>query len=786
MNWSLLDSEETTRVRLLVSGTVQGVGFRPFAYRLARRLGLSGWVANTPEGLLVEAEGTKETVEVFAERLIAEAPDSSRIERVARRIVPVTGEQGFHIRTSLLGGLRYPAVPPDLAVCADCVRELLDPQDRRFHYPFLTCTRCGPRFSILTDLPFDRARTTLSRFPLCASCLREYRDPANRRFHAEALACPACGPRVVLWDNGGRVVAEGDGALAQACQVVADGLVLAVKGLGGFQLWVDARSETAVRRLRDRKRRPHKPFAVLFPSLQAVEEACVVSPGASALLTSPQAPIVLLRRRPSCRLAAAVAPDNALVGAMLPYSPLHVLLVTGLGGPAVATSGNRSDEPIATEEHDALIRLKDIADAYLVHDRPIARPVDDSVVRMMKTGPVILRRARGCVPSSIPLPEELRGRRASVSILAVGGQLKNTVALVAGDQVTMSQHLGDLSTPEAFTAFRHAIDDLLRLWGVKPAAIACDLHPDYRSTQYAQELAERLAVPVIPVQHHHAHIAACMVEHRLSGEVLGVAWDGSGYGPDGTVWGGEWLVVGYRSCRRYARWRSFRLPGGEVAVREPRRSALAVLWDTFGEEAVNLVQGFERTEQVQAVASLLRRQMLSPVTSSLGRFFDALASMLGFCQVATFEGQAAMAVEHAALDVWEKGVDETGYPVAIREGSANSQVKEVDWRPIVRAIQDDRKVEIAPGVIAVRFHLALADAICQVAQTVGLPRVVLSGGCFQNGLLVELVRERLMKAGFEVFVHREVPPNDGGLSLGQAAVACAHLAQAGDVRCAEG
>ncbi len=783
MNSSLLDSEEKTRVRLLVSGTVQGVGFRPFACRLARRLGLSGWVANTTEGLLVEVEGTKETVEVFAEHLIAEAPDLSRIERVARQRVPVTGERGFQIRTSLMGGLRYPAVPPDLAICADCLRELMDPRDRRFRYPFLTCTRCGPRFSILTDLPYDRARTTLSRFPLCASCLREYRDPADRRFHAEALACPSCGPRVVLWDGCGRVVAEGEGALAQACEMVAGGLVLAVKGLGGFQLWVDARSETAVRRLRDRKRRPHKPFAVLFPSLEAVEEACVVSPEESALLTSPQAPVVLLRRRPACGLTAAVAPGNALVGAMLPHSPLHVLLATGLGAPAVATSGNRSDEPIAIEEHDALTRLKDIADAYLVHDRAITRPVDDSVVRMMKAGPVILRRARGYVPSSILLPEELRRRRAPVSILAVGGQIKNTVALAAGDQVTVSQHLGDLSTPEAFAAFRRAIDDLIRLWDVKPVAIACDLHPDYRSTQYAQELAERLAVPVIPVQHHHAHIAACMAEHRLGGEVLGIAWDGSGYGPDGTVWGGEWLVVGYQSCRRYARWRPFRLPGGEAAVREPRRSALAVLWDVFREEAVNLVQGFKRTEQVQAVASLLRRQALSPVTSSLGRFFDAVASMLGFCQVASFEGQAAMAVEHAALEAWEKGADETGYPVAIGEDSAYPEVQEIDWRPMIQAIQDDLKAGIAPAVIAVRVHLALADAIDQVARAVGLPRVVLSGGCFQNGLLVELVRERLTKAGCEVFTHREVPPNDGGLSLGQAAVACA---QARDASCVEG
>ena len=761
------------RLRMLVAGTVQGVGFRPFAYRLARRLGLSGWVANTTEGLLVEAEGTKETVEVFAERLVADAPASSRVERVARRMVPVTGERGFRIRTSLMGGRRYPTVPSDLAICADCSRELSDPRDRRFRYPFLTCTRCGPRFSILTDLPYDRSRTTLNRFPLCPACLEEYQDPGDRRFHAEALACPSCGPRVALWDARGRVMAEDEGALAQACAIVEDGLVLAVKGLGGFQLWVDVRSETAVRRLRDRKRRPYKPLAVMFPSLEVVQDVCVVSPEESALLTSPQAPIVLLRRRPSRGLAGAVAPGNAFVGAMLPYSPLHVLLAAGLKGPAVATSGNRSDEPIAIEEGDALARLGDIADAYLVHDRPIARPVDDSVARILPSGPLILRRARGYAPSPIALPEELRRGGAPVSIVAVGGHLKNTVALAAGDQVTVSQHLGDLSTPEAFAAFRQAIDDLARLLDVKPAAIACDLHPDYRSTHYARESAERLAVPLIPVQHHHAHIAACMAEHNLGGEVLGVAWDGSGYGPDGTVWGGEFLVAGYRSFRRCGRWRPFRLPGGELAVHEPRRSALAVLWDTFGEEAVNFVRGFEPCGQAQAVASLLHRQGQSPATSSVGRLFDAVASMLGLCQIGGFEGQAAMAVEHAALEAWRRETDDTGYPVEIREDPEHPDRKEIDWRPMVRAIQDDLQADIAPGVIALRFHLALADTVRRVAQTVGIPRVVLSGGCFQNGLLVELARERLAGAGFEVFTHREVPPNDGGLSLGQAVVAYA-------------
>lgn len=773
MKSSLLGSEGKMRLRILVAGTVQGVGFRPFAYRLARRLGLDGWVANTTEGLLVEAEGTKENLNAFAERLIDEAPDSSRIERVARQTIPATGERGFHIRTSLARGPRYPSVPPDLAICADCSRELSDPRDRRFRYPFLTCTRCGPRFSILTDLPYDRSRTTLHRFPLCTACLAEYQDPADRRFHAEALACPSCGPRVALWDARGRVMAQDEGALAQARAIVEDGLVLAVKGLGGFQLWADARSETAVRRLRDRKRRPHKPFAVLFPSLEAVQDACVVSPEESALLASPQAPIVLLRRRPSCRLAEAVALGNACVGAMLPYSPLHVLLAAGLKGPAVATSGNRSDEPIAIEEDDALARLGDIADAYLVHDRSIVRPVDDSVARVLPSGPLILRRARGYAPSPIALPEELRRGSAPVSILAVGGHLKNTVALAAGDQVTVSQHLGDLSTPEAFAAFRQAIDDLTRLLEVKPAAIACDLHPDYWSTHYARESAERLAVPLIPVQHHHAHIAACMAEHNLGGEVLGVAWDGSGYGPDGTVWGGEFLVAGYRSFRRCGRWRPFRLPGGEVAVREPRRSALAVLWDTFGEEAVNIVRGFEQPGQAQTVASLLRRPVQSPATSSVGRLFDAVASMLGLCQVASFEGQAAMAVEHAALEAWGRETGDTGYPVEIRKDPEHPDREEIDWRPMIRAIQEDLQADIAPGVIAVRVHLALADTVRRLAQAVGLPRVVLSGGCFQNGLLVELARERLASAGFEVFTHREVPPNDGGLSLGQAVVAYA-------------
>ncbi|TKS62859.1 MAG: carbamoyltransferase HypF [Nitrospira sp.] len=773
-----MKQETIIRLRITVEGTVQGVGFRPFVFRIAQQLGVAGWVTNSSHGALLELEGPVAVVEIFLERMRTEAPAAAKVDRLTVEPASPMGETVFGIRASEGAGARRLVVPPDLATCADCLGELNDPTDRRFRYPFLTCTQCGPRFSLITDIPYDRANTTMSRFQLCRDCLAEYEDDRDRRFHAEPIACPVCGPQLALWDVQGQVVAREQEALQQACEIIRRGGILAVKGVGGFQLWVDACSESAVQRLRLRKMRPDKPFAVLFPSVSAVRGSCLLTTEEELLLLSPEAPIVILRQREPSRLAPSVSPDNPYVGAMVPYSPLHDLLMTELQGPAVATSGNRSDEPIVIDEQEALVRLAGIADAFLVHDRVIARPVDDSVLRVVEGERLILRRARGYVPRSIRTQAPPTNGSAMVPILAFGGHLKNTIALTSGDQVLLSQHLGDLSTLEAFEAFRHAVDDLQRLLDVQPQLVACDLHPDYRSTIFAQEFAERHAVPLVRVQHHHAHVAACMAEHGLDGEVLGVAWDGSGYGPDGRLWGGEFLVAGYPGFRRLAHLRPFRLPGGEMAMRKPWRCAFSVLWETYGEslavEELAVRQG-ERGER-DALAVLLAKNIASPETTSMGRLFDAVSALAGFRDEASFEGQAAMALEFAA-ERYEKTApgDETGYLFAVAQCKDNPAVWVADWRPLIESLIKDMREGTSRGRIAYRFHLALADLIGQIAERAGLPRVVLTGGCFQNVLLLRLARRRLTKAGFTIYSHRLVPPNDGGLSLGQAVVAAAHI-----------
>ncbi|MDH5724273.1 MAG: carbamoyltransferase HypF, partial [Nitrospira sp.] len=580
------------RVRIEVEGTVQGVGFRPFVYRLAHELGLTGWVQNTRNGVFIEAEGGVAAVETFLQRMRTDAPPSASVETMSTTVVPVRDAAGFSINQRTESGQRALVIPPDLATCADCRRELDDPHDRRHRYPFLCCTQCGPRYSLLTAIPYERSNTTMAGFTLCSACAAEYGAETNRRFHAEAIACPTCGPSLCLWNEHGHDVTDGEEAVQRAVSLLEQGLIVAVKGLGGFQLWVDARSQEAVQRLRNRKRRPDKPFALLFPSIEEVRRYCLLSSEEEALLLSPQAPIVLARKRRDARLADAVAPDNPYLGAMLSATPLHHLLMASLRRPIVATSGNRSEEPIVTDERDAVIRLKGIADAFLVHDRPITRPVDDSVVLLVdgksenhdrgavtkpKPEMIIVRRARGYVPQAIRWSDGLPHKVQS-PILAVGGHLKNTVALLTGDRVMLSQHLGDLSTVEADRAFRQAIEDLQRLLHVTPQAIACDLHPDYRSTSFARELAATLSVPLVPVQHHHAHVASCMAERKLDGEVLGIAWDGAGYGGDGQVWGGEFFIAGYRRFTRFASLTPFRLLGGEAAMKEPGRSAAAILW----------------------------------------------------------------------------------------------------------------------------------------------------------------------------------------------------------------
>ncbi len=778
----------TQRVQVNVQGTVQGVGFRPFVYRLARELELSGWVRNTRNGVVVEVEGTAEAMETFLDRLQADAPASACIEAIHTNIIPARGDASFAIVTSTEPGERCLVIPPDLATCEDCRRELFDPQDRRFRYPFITCTQCGPRYSLLTAIPYQRSNTTMARFELCSGCRAEYEAETDRRFHAEPIACPICGPRLRLWDEQGCEIAAEEGALQRVVALLAEGLIVAVKGLGGFQLWVDAQSEEAVRRLRDRKQRADKPFAVLFPSIAATRNDCLLSSEEESLLCSPQAPIVLVRKRQDSALAEAVAPGNPYLGVMVPATPLHHLLMASLKRPVVATSGNRSEEPIVIDEREALVRLRGIADAFLVHDRPISRPVDDSVVLVVDRTPennerdetqkrkadqLILRRARGYVPQAIRwsdgLVQETQG-----PILAVGGHLKNTVAFLTGHRVVLSQHLGDLSTVEADKAFRQASEDLQRLLQVTPRIIACDRHPDYRSTGFARELAESLSVPLVPVQHHHAHVASCMAEHKLDGEVLGIAWDGAGYGTDGQVWGGEFLIASYRQFTRFASLRPFRLLGGEAAIKAPDRSAAAALWELMGETMVHhdLPSWNMTGDQRAQLAALLRSGIASPWTTSMGRLFDVVASLTGLCHQASFEGQAAMAVQFAAEREWEAGGGRVqGYPIKLVTSESSDTRWVVDWRPMISTMLDDLRRGHRPELITARFHVGLAEGAVRVAQAAGLPRVVLTGGCFQSGLLLSLVRERLEEAGFAVYSHRLVPPNDGGLSLGQAVVA---------------
>ena len=754
------------RLRAAIRGAVQGVGFRPFVYRLATELGLDGWVLNSPQGVFLEVEGERPELERFLWRLERERPPRAVIQSLEATWLDPVPHRGFEIRRSDPTGSATALVLPDIATCDACRRNVFDSRDRRYRYPFTNCTNCGPRYSIIEALPYDRPNTSMRAFPMCPACRREYEDPGDRRFHAQPTACPACGPHLALWDPGGGTQATRDDALMAAAAAIRGGQVVAVKGLGGFHFVVDARSDDAVRRLRARKHREEKPLALMYATLGDVEADCDIGPAEARLLEAPESPIVLLRRRRDGRdePSPLVAPGNPYLGAMLPYTPLHHLLLHEVGGPIVATSGNLSDEPICTDEREALERLHGIADVFLVHDRPIVRHVDDSIVRVVAGRELVMRRARGYAPLPVPLARELP------PVLAVGAHLKNTVAVATGSNVFVSQHIGDLETSQSTEAFLEVIGSLCRLYRVSPSRVAADLHPDYLSTRHARSLG----LPVVHVQHHYAHVAACMAENELEGRVLGVSWDGTGYGPDGTVWGGEFLLTDATSFARVASLRPFRLPGGEAAVREPRRAALGVLHalgaDVAGEAASVLAPSFTQAER-DLLWRALDRGVNSPVTTSAGRLFDAVSALAGLCSRSSFEGQAAMALEFAV----EEGVGDH-YPFAISDeadgfapGAWTPPALIVDWAPALRAVVRDARAGTAPGVIAARFHNMLVEAIVAVAARVGEPRVVLTGGCFQNRHLAERAIAGLRAAGFRPYWHQRVPPNDGGISLGQVA-----------------
>jgi len=753
------------RARVIIRGAVQGVGFRPFTARLASDLGIAGWIANTGHGVVIEAEADQPRLDEFLRRLDDDRPRHAVVVSRETTHLDPAGFHGFEIRDSTDDGAVSALILPDLATCADCLRELFDPGDRRHRYPFINCTHCGPRFSIIEGLPYDRARTSMKTFAMCDGCLAEYSDSADRRFHAQPNACPACGPSLALWTPDGDTLACANEALEEAVAAIADGAIVAVKGVGGFLLLADASREDAVRALRVRKRRDEKPFALLFPDLDAVARVCAVSPREARLLQSPEAPIVLLRRANgfASTIAPSVAPGNPYLGAMLPYAPLHHLLMRDLGRAVVATSGNVSDEPMCIDEREALERLGGIADVFLVHDRPIVRHVDDSIACVLLDREMVLRRARGYAPLPVMLSQPL-----DAPILSVGGHLKNSIAFGIGRSVFLSQHIGDLDSTQGAEAFERVIHAFRDLYRVEPQRVAADLHPDYVSTRYA----ERLGLPVVRVQHHAAHVASCMAENGIDGDALGVAWDGAGYGTDGSIWGGEFLVARDGRFDRVASWRPFRLPGSEAAIREPRRTAFGLLYEHLGAGVVARddlapVAAFRDAER-HVLVRMLASGVNSPVTTSAGRLFDAAASLCGLNQRTSFEGQAAMAMEFA-VDPRADGA----YPVHVVDGRAADAAPPfvLDWHPLLECLLADVQRAVAVGTIAARFHASLADAIVEIAARVGLPRIVLSGGCFQNRLLTERVVERLRNSGFRPYWHQRVPANDGGIALGQAAIA---------------
>ncbi|MGD0452516.1 MAG: carbamoyltransferase HypF [Solirubrobacteraceae bacterium] len=765
-----------TRVRVRVDGVVQGVGFRPFVHRLAHEHALAGWVRNDERGVLLEVEGEQAAVERFLERLGGEPPPLASVEHVSAERVSPTGLEGFRILASTTGA---PAalVSPDVAPCADCLAELFDASDRRHRYPFINCTNCGPRFTIIRDVPYDRARTTMADFEMCVACRTEYEDPTSRRFHAQPNACPACGPALTLIS--GKRALTGDDALAGAVAALAAGRIVAVKGLGGYHLACRADDEQAVAELRARKRREEKPFALMAADLGAAEALVHLCPAERRLLSGPERPIVIARRRARARVAETVAPGSPDLGVMLASTPLHHLLLADTGTTLVMTSGNASDEPIAYRDEDALARLGAIADAVLLHDRPIEVRVDDSIVRSIDAGdvpgavrPLMLRRSRGYAPRSLPLP------LPAPALLACGAELKSTFCVASGSRAWVSHHIGDLRNWETLRSFREGIERFEALFAVEPELVVHDLHPDYLSTGYA---LQREDVALVGVQHHHAHLAAVLAEHGECGPAIGAIYDGSGLGSDGTVWGGELLLGDLAHAERVGRLHPVRLPGGDAAVREPWRMACAWLLAAFDGDAQLPASMVDRVEQErwEQVSDIARRGTGSPVTTSVGRLFDAAAALCGIRMTVRDEGRAAVELEAAAVaagDAVARAGEPDAYPLALVEG----ELLQLDARETVRAIVEDLADGAPPGMVSARFHNGLADATARalalLARRERVASVVLSGGVFQNRVLLERCVTRLAGTGLRVLVPRMLPPNDGAISYGQAAVAAAQLA----------
>jgi hydrogenase maturation protein HypF len=784
------DQEPQAVVRhvLTVRGVVQGVGFRPFVYRLASEEGLTGFIGNDTGGVTIEIEGPAAHVEAFLLRLRAEAPPLSRIDSVTHRDVPPKQEKEFRIVLSDSSGHVATGIPADAATCVDCLRELLDPNDRRCGYPFLNCTNCGPRFTITRRIPYDRPQTSMARFKMCPACQAEYDDPANRRFHAQPNACAVCGPRVWLVAADGKGIPSADPVAATIDCLVA-GEIVAIKGIGGFHLAVDATNDAAVMRLRKRKHRYGKPLAVMVRDLEAARAICDLTPEEESLLLTNPRPIVLARARPGCGVADAVAPGIPWLGVYLPYAPLqHLLFADPRVKALVMTSANLSEEPIAIDNDEALARLGQIADAFLMHDREILQRCDDSVMAIVDGAPQLIRRARGFVPLAVPLPFDVP------PLLAVGGHLKNVFALARGRFVYQSQHLGDLENITGLDFFRESLAHLMHTFEIDPQTVVHDLHPGYLSTSWAKEWAAERRLPLIAVQHHHAHIAACMAEHSLTGPVIGLSLDGTGYGTDGHIWGGEVLIVRLNDANidspdpgefdRFAHLDYVPMPGGEAAIREPWRMALghlhAVGFDIESTDLLALLGA--KTQEVRVLRRMIARKLNTPLTSSLGRLFDAVAAVVLQRGAVDYEAQAAIELEGLAAD--EPDGFDSGYSLEfIPENWKAHEPARISAVAMWRELMQDLRRGVSKAHIAARFHAGVAAAFIQAAvqarAATSIQQVALSGGCMHNRRLARLLRAGLETDGFHVFQHRQVSPGDGGLSYGQAVVAAAILAKSG-------
>ena len=761
------------RIKMLIQGAVQGVGFRPFIYKLANELNLKGFISNTNSGVTIDVEGNQKSLNEFISRIKSEKPRHSVISDINVNKLEPSGYDDFKIIESESFGEPTAIILPDIAVCNECLFEMFDPENRRYLYPFINCTNCGPRFSIIESLPYDRHNTSMKIFEMCDQCREEYENTLDRRFHTQPIACPNCGPHVKLLDNRGELISKRIEAISETSKKIREGKIIALKGLSGFQLIVNAGDGDAARRLRERKHRDEKPFALMFPSIEMIINHCFVSEEEEHTLLSPEAPIVLLRNKSGIRNQASaiwhqassikhpvssiselVAPQNPYFGIMLPYTPLHHLLMKELGEPIIATSGNISEEPICIDEIEAIKSLSSIADYFLIHNRPIVRPVDDSIVRIVKDNQIILRRARGYSP----LPLSIRNA-AKEDFVCVGGHLKNTISMKKGNEVFISQHIGDLENTDAEKYFRTTISDYKLMYKVDLDYLVHDLHPDYSSTKFCNQQN----VKTIPVQHHRAHIAGCYEENKLEGKCFAVCWDGTGYGFDKTIWGGEFFIYDEKDFQQYAQLKQFKLPGGDSAAKDTRRSLVGILYEIFGENIpIDKLCSSLSPNDLSIFIRMLKRNINCFTTSSTGRLFDAVSSLLNICHRSTYEGQAAMMLEFIA----DKQI-KSYYHFDIIE----KEKLIVDWQPMFERMFIDLKKEISASEISAKFHNTLTEIILSLAKRTEVKDVLLTGGCFQNVFLLEKTIDRLTENGFIPYWNQKIPTNDGGISFGQAVIA---------------